>query len=200
MLNKNVLPTEGFFVAMIHATVLVVLLLIARHPVEELAVTSAVLFPFLWLTGEGSVRLLLRILERLIQYGERVCLKLGIEDEAMTSQSPASVFLSKLVAAIMVALLVSTTYGIALVIGHFAIEAAGLTALPGALSWFSLVLLVTGTVGSALILALMALTVFVADNLSEASISRFSRLHETTKGVSYRLGRLKGAPSSPAAI
>ena len=197
MLNKKTLPIEGLLGATFYATLLISLLVVIGHPVEELAVTSAVLYAFLWATAEGIVRLLLRVLEGLIRYGETVSQKLGFDIEDMAHQAPAGTFFGKLLASIMVGLMVSAIVGSALVLGQYATVAVGLTQLPGPLSWIAWGLAGAGLAGLAFILTLMALSLRTVDNLSEADSSRFSQFHGATREVDFRLRRAKLVPAFP---
>ena len=144
MLNKEILPIRGFIGASIYATFLICLLVLIGHPINELAVTAAVFYLFVWLMGEGLTRLSLKVLQGLIRYGEAVARRLGNGSEEIARQSSGGTFVGNILALIMVGLLGSAIFGGGLVLGRFAVEAVGLSHLPGYFSWIALSLAAAG--------------------------------------------------------
>ena len=194
--NKIILPVEGFADAIIFATGVIALLALIGYPVEEWAVTGAVLYAAFWISREVVTRLALSASKSLLWYGERVLRKLmvAMADSPSSGDKPASVKVS-LVAII---LLLSAVIGLAFGAGGFAIIIIGLTPLPGYFPWIAWGLAAFGVTGLSLIFGLIALVFFTVDTLSAAVNPKFSQFHAVTREVDYGLRRHRLMPATPA--
>ena len=193
---KKLLPVEEFIGAIIHATVLMLLLALVRHPVAEWAITAAVLYVFIWLSREIIARLALWLLESLTRYGERVSQSLGVE---MSDYEQAGIErIGKIIAVIIAILLFSATIGIAFNLGSLAISSFGLTPLPAYFPWIAWGLAITGLVGLSCIFGLFALVFFAVDCLSETVNPRFMEFHAVTREVDTSIRSRALTLTSPA--
>lgn len=197
MTNKKILPVEGFADAIIFATGVIALLALIGYPVEEWAVTGAVLYAAFWVSREVVTLLALSASKSLLWYGERVLRKLlvAMADSPPSSDKPAGVKVS-LVAII---LLLSAIIGLAFGGGGLAINGIGLTPLPGYFPWIAWGLAAFGVTGLSLIFGLIALVFFTVDTLSAAVNPKFSQFHAVTREVDYGLRRHRLIPATPSA-
>ena len=197
LINKKTLPIEGLSGAAFCATLLISLLIAVRYPLEEMAVTSGVLYLAVWMCGEGIFKLFVKVLDLLIAYGERVSEKLGIGMEEFPEQPPASTAFGTLVAIAVLLMLVGTVLGSALLLGNFAVEAFGLTPLSHVVLRLSGWVAVGSVVGLTSVLSLVAGIFLAADGLSEMGRAKFSLFRYTTREVGVKLRRSKLAPALP---
>ena len=196
MLKKDLLPIRNFKQAAICATLLFLLLVIIRHPVEELALTAAVLYVFLWLSKEVIERLVIYVLSGLVRYMGRIEQKPGAAD--WDSQSPQPNFVANASAVIMVALWLFAIIGAGFTLGSLAVNGAGLTPLPGYITVIAGGAFLAGTIGVSLILGLIALVLVAVDNLSESVNPRFNQFDAITRQVDTRLRNKALTRQSPA--
>ena len=193
---KKLLPVEEFIGAIIHATVLMLLLALVRHPVAEWAITAAVLYVFIWLSREVIARLVLWLLKSLMRYEERISRRLGVE---MSDYQPARINpISKIISVIMVALLLSAIIGIAFNLGSLAISSFGLTPLPAYFPWIAWGLAITGLAGSSCIFGLIALVFFAVDRRPDTVNPRFRQFHAVTREVDTSIRSRALTLTSPA--
>ena len=127
MVNKKILPVRDFKLAIIYATALMPLLWAAGHPIDEWAVTVAVLYVSLWLSREIVAYLVLLVLRSLADYGMRVAEK--IEVEVPERRPTEHGFRVKLFLAPLLLLVFSSIVGVSLSIGVPATSLFGITPL-----------------------------------------------------------------------
>ncbi len=189
MPKKELLPIRNFKPAVICATALSLLLILIRHPVEELAVTAAVLYVTLWFSKEVIERLVMYFLDRLIRYSELVVQKLGAGDSAVDGdgQPPAADFSVKAILVVTVALWLFASIGAGFILGSLAIIGAGLTPLPAYLTLIAGALFLAGGIGWFFLLLLMLLALIAVDQLAESVSPRFNQLHAITREANFSL-------------
>ena len=196
MTVRQLLPIEEFIRAIIHAAILLPLLAIIGHPVEEWAITAAVLYVFLWLSREVIAGLSLYVSKSLLRYGERVSQKLNV---AILDNQPSEYNLpAKVIASVILVLLFCAISGAGLGTGSLAVNGAGLTPLPGYIAVIAGGLFLAGTIGVSLILGLLALVLVAVDNLSESVNPRFNQFDAITRQVDTRLRNKALTRQSPA--
>lgn len=188
MVNQKILPVEGFADAVIYATGIIALLALTGHPVQEWAVTGAVLYAALWVSREVVTRLVLYVSRRLLRYGGRVLRKLrgATADNPPDGRTAVGVKASLVVIAI---LLFSAILGLAFGVGGLALNGIGLTPLPGYVPWIAWGLAAFGIIGLSGIFCLITMVFFTVDTLSAAVNPNFSRFHAVTREVDYGLRR-----------
>lgn len=185
MLNKKVLPIRDFKMAAVHATLLLLLLVAIGHPVEEWAVTGAVLYVFFRLSGGIIGLLFLYAAKGLLRYGEKVSRKLQapIPDNRAAEGNRAG----KIIAFASGLLLTWATVGLGLGVGGLAVNGVGLTPLHGYFPWVTLGFAVVGLAGLVGMFGLVALALYAVDNLSAAASPKFDQFQATARGVDSRL-------------
>ena len=185
MLNKKTLPIRDLKMAAVHATIAIALLALIRYPVEEWAVTGAVVYAFFLVSGEVIAALALYVSKSLLRYGERISRKLqaAIPDNRATENNRGG----KIIALVLALLLQLTKVGLGLGSGGLAVSNIGLTPLPGYFAGIAWGLAGVGLAGAVLIFGLMALTLFAVDNLSAAASPKFDQFQATARGVDSRL-------------
>ena len=193
---KKLLPIEEFIGAIIHAAILLPLLAIIGHPVEEWAITAAVLYVFLWLSREVIAGLSLYVSKSLLCYGERVSQKLNV---AILDNQPSEYNLpAKVITGVILVLLFCAIIGAGLGMGNFAINNFGLTPLPGYFPWVAWGLAIAGGLGLSCIFGLITLVLVAVDNLSESVNPRFYQFDAITRQVDSRLRNKALTRQSPA--
>ena len=196
MMKKKILPVEGLGEAVIFATGVIALLAFIGYPVEEWALTGAVLYAAFWVCQEVVTRLAASVSKSLLRYGERVLRKLrgAMADYPHSGEKPAGVKVS----IVAIILLLSAVFGLAFGVGSFAINGIGLTPLPGYFYWIAWGLAALGIIGLSGIFGLIALVFFTVDTLSAAVNPKFSQFHAVTHEVDYGLRRGRLIPVTPA--
>ena len=195
MVSQKILPIEGFAAAVIYATGIIVLLALIGHPVQEWAVTGAVLYAAFWVSREVMARLVLYVSQRLLHYGEQVLRKLpaAMADNPPSGRGTVGV---KVSLAVIALLLFSAILGLAFGAGGLILNGIGLTPLPGYFPWIAWGLTAFGIAGLSGIFGLIALVFFTVDTLSEAVNSKFSQFHAVTREVDYGLRRGRLIPAA----
>ena len=187
MLNKKILPVRDFKLAIIYATILMPLLWLAGHPVDEWAVTVAVLYVSLWLSREIVVYLVLLVLRSLSNYGTRVAEKIGVKVPA--EQPTKHGFLSKFFLFAASWLVVYTIVGVSLSVGIPATGLVGITPLLPYFNWFAYGFLFVGGASLSFIFVITALAFATADTIHENSRARINRFYTITSNVASAVGK-----------
>ncbi len=188
MPKKELLPIRNFKPAVICATALSLLLILIRHPVEELAVTAAVLYVTLWLSKEVIERLVIVALDGLIRYSELVIQKLGVVDGVDgDGQPPETDFPVKAILVVTVGLWLFASIGAGFTLGSLAVIGAGLTPLPAYLTLIASALFLAGGIGWFFLLLLLLLALIAVDQLAESVSPRFNQLHAITREANFSL-------------
>ena len=142
---------------------MLLLLVAIGHPVEEWAVTAAVLYVFFRLSGEIIGLLFLYAAKSLLRYGEKVSRRLQapIPDSRTAEGNRAG----KIIAFASGLLLTWVTVGLGLGSGSLVVNGVGLTPLHGYFPWVAFGFAAAGIVGLAgmfglAALAFLSLTIF----------------------------------------
>ena len=195
MVNHKILPIEGFADAVIYATGVITLLALIGHPVQEWAVTGAVLYAVFWVSREVMARLVLYVSQGLLRYGEQVLRKLPATMADNPPSGPGTVGV-KVSLAVIALLLFSAILGLAFGAGGLVLNGIGLTPLPGYFPWIAWGLAAIGVAGLSVIFGLIALVFFTVATLSEAVNPKFSQFHAVTREVDYGLRRGRLIPAA----
>ena len=184
MRNIKLLLMRDFKLAIIHATVWILLFWISGHPIDEWAVTAVVLYIPLWLSIEIVLRVVSFTARRLSNYVSRAAQRAGIEFPESRPQGlsnkrcPIAVFL----------ILFSTIIGLSLSVGIPAASLVGLTPLPSYFFWVALGFLCIGGLGLSLIFGIAATILAVVNALHEGLGPRITRSHAMTRDVAVAAG------------
>ena len=184
MENIKLLVIRDFKLAIIHATVWILLFWISGHPIDEWAVTAVVLYIPLWLSIEIVLRLVSFTARRLSNYVSRAAQKAGIEfperrpHGLSNKRRPIAVFL----------ILFSTIIGLSLSVGIPAVGLVGLTPLPSYFYWAAWGFLCIGGVSLLLIFGITATLPTVVNALHGGLGSRITRSHAMTRDVASAAG------------
>lgn len=195
MLNKKVLPISDFPAAAIHATLLLLLLVSIGYPVEEWAVTGAVLYLFFRVSLEIVVALTLGVSRSLLRYGERVARRLPAATPANRTAAENRAGLAFAFA--IGVLLTGAALGLGLGSGAWAVSNLGMTPLPEYFLPVAGILAAIGVGGLGGIFGLFAAVFYSAANPPATARPKFDRFQETAR-TSSRLRRGKLIPVGPA--
>lgn len=183
MPNIKLLFIRDFKLAIIHATVWILLFWISGHPIDEWAVTAVVLYIPLWLSIEIVLRVVSFTARRLSNYASRTAQRAGIEFPERQSQS-----LSNKRRTIAVLILFSAIIGLSLSVGIPAAGLFGLTPLPSYFYWAAWGFLCIGGLGLLLIFGIAATILIVVNALHEGLGPRITRSHAMTRDVASAAG------------
>ena len=186
MLNKKILPIRDFKMAIVCATVLMPLLWAAGRPIDEWALTVAILYVSLWLSREIVVWLLLLALRFLAGYGRRVARK--FEVEFPESRPTEHTFLSRLLFFGLVGLASSTVTGVSLFIGILAVGPLGLTPLPLYIGLIAAALLIAGAAGLAFMFSVVVLAFAILNAIHDGFGRRLNHIHAITEKLASAIG------------
>ncbi len=184
MPNIKLLLMRDFKLAIIHATVWILLFWISGYPIDEWAVTAVVLYIPLWLSIEIVLRVVSFTARRLSNYVSRAAQRAGIEfpesrpHGLSNKRCPIAVFL----------ILFSTIIGLSLSVGIPAAGLVGLTPLPSYFFWVALGFLCIGGLGLSLIFGIAATILAVVNALHEGLGPRITRSHAMTRDVAVAAG------------
>lgn len=196
MLNKKVLPISDFPAAALYATGLLLLLVSIGYPVEEWALTGAVLYLFCRVALELVVALVLGVSRSLLRYGERVARRLpaSAPDKPTAAENRAGLALAFVIGV----LLAWAAVGLGLVSGALVVGNLELTPLPGYLLWFAGAAAAICGVGLFGIFGLIAAVFYAAANRPATARPKFDQFQEATRKADFRLRRGKLIPVGPA--
>ncbi len=194
MRPSKLLPIRGFGEALIFATAIFLSLLAIGHPIEELAITTAVFYAVIQLSASVIFFILLLVLKALSQYGEAVYRRMGIEVEEPAGQSPANDLSGKLPGLITLALLVITVLGVALAAGSIAVKVVGLSPLPGYFSRIAWTFALFGVAVWTVMLTLTALAFYTVNRWAKGGSIWLRQLPNAAMGAT---GRLRNAGMKP---
>ena len=183
MQKTKLLLIRDFKLAIIHATVWIILFSVTRHPLDEWAVTAVVFYISLWLSIEMVLRLVLLTVRLLSSYVSRTAQRIGVE----LSDSQSHSFSNKRPIA-MVLVLFFTIIGFSLSIGIPAAGLLGLTPLSLYFNWTAWGLLGIGGLGLLLIFGVIAIRLAVVNALHEGLKTRITRSHTMTQDVAVAAG------------
>ena len=163
ILNKKrfLFLARELLLAMVFATVWLLLLWVSRHPLDEWAVTVVVLYVTIWLSREIVSGLTQFVGARLADYGRRTMQKAGVE----LPEEPTNKRVFGIITAVVVAAVLAAITGASLTIGIPAIGWLGLTPLAPYFTWVGWALLVIGVASLSLYCAAVWLVIVIADNL-----------------------------------
>lgn len=184
MPNIKLLLIRDFKLAIIHATVWILLFWISGHPIDEWAVTAVVLYIPLWLSIEIVLRTVSFAAGLLSNYVSRAAQRAGIEFPERQPHGLSNKRRS--LAAFLI--LFSTIIGLSLSVGIPAAGLFGLAPLPSYLSWAAWGFLCIGGLGLLLIFGIAATLLAVVNALHEDLEARITRSHAMTRDVAVAAG------------
>ena len=184
MPNIKLLLIRDFKLAIIHATVWILLFWISGHPIDEWAVTAVVLYIPLWLSIEIVLRTVSFAAGLLSNYVSRAAQRAGIE---FSERQPHGLSNKRRSLAAFL-ILFSAIIGLSLSVGIPAAGLFGLTPLPSYLSWAAWGFLCIGGLGLLLIFGIAATLLAVVNALHEDLEARITRSHAMTRDVAVAAG------------
>ena len=184
MINIKLLLIRDFKLAIIHATVWILLFWISGHPIDEWAVTAVVLYIPLWLSIEIVLRMVSFTARLLSNYASRTAQRAGIE---FSEGQPRGLSKKRRSLAVF-PILFSTIIGLSSTVGIPAVGLFGLTPLPPYLGWTAWGFLCIGGLGLLLIFGIAATLLAVVNALQEDLEARITRSHAMTRDVAAAAG------------
>ena len=192
MQKIKLLLIRDFRLAIIHATVWILLFWVSRHPLDEWAMTAVVLYIFLWLATEIVLKLVSLAARLLSSYVSSTAQRVGVElpesqpDSLSNKRCPIAVFL----------VLFATIIGFSLSVGLPAVGLFGLTPLSPYFSWAAWGLLGIGGIGLLLIFSVIAIRLVMINALHKGLGTRITHSHTMTQDVTAAAGVFGGSLSA----
>ncbi len=188
----KLLLIRDFKMAILHATIWILLFWVSRHPLDEWAMTAVVLYISLWLAIEIVLRLIWLTARLLSNYVIRTAQRIGVElpesqpDSFSNKRFPIAVFL----------VLFSIIIGFSLSIGIPVTGLFGLTPLSPYFSWVAWGLLSVGGIGLLLIFGVIAIRLAIVNALHRSLDTRITHSHTMTQDVAAAAGFFGGSISA----
>lgn len=167
-MKKSLLPVRDFGLATVHTTAWMLVFWLVEYPLDDWAVTAAILYVSLWLAGGFVLTSIHAAVKHLQGYTKRVAQKAGIElrDEVPTEDS----FRDKLLSATLVVILGFTIIGLSLTVGIPLVSICERTPLPFYINWVAWGLLLIGGLGVSLMFGLFGWWISSAEAEIDAAL------------------------------